>query len=147
MLVVRLLHAIFDDPRMEVVLLVDATIAYNNINRHVALRNISMNCSAIFPTLANTYRLSAKLFVGEVLLSMEGTTQGYPLAMPMYALATRGAFLLPLLLFWKRPEESRDLFWLFLLLLPPSSKVLEEARDLFWLFWLKGGRGRREEVS
>ena len=63
---------------------------FNNRNRHVALRNISMNCPAIFPTLVNTYRLPAKLFVGrEDLLSMEGTTQEDSLAMPMYALATR----------------------------------------------------------
>ena len=80
------MHAIFDNPKTEAVLLVDATDAFNNFNCHVALRNISMNRPAIFPTLANTYRLPAKLFVGgEVLLSMKGTTQGDPLAMPMYA--------------------------------------------------------------
>jgi len=39
--------------------------------------------------LINTYREPVKLFMnGEVLLSAEGTTQGDPLAMPMYALAT-----------------------------------------------------------
>jgi len=38
--------------------------------------------------LINTYRSPASLLVsGEVILSEEGTTQGDPLAMPMYALA------------------------------------------------------------
>ena len=37
----------------------------------------------------NTYRSAAGLFIaGDTLLSEEGTTQGNPLAMPMYALAT-----------------------------------------------------------
>ncbi|MDA8031676.1 MAG: hypothetical protein MPK62_11250 [Alphaproteobacteria bacterium] len=37
----------------------------------------------------NTYRSNAHLFVeGEVILSEEGTTQGDPLAMAMYAIAT-----------------------------------------------------------
>ena len=43
--------------------------------------------------LINTYRDDVNLFIdGEKLLSEEGTTQGDPLAMPMYALA-----LLPLI--------------------------------------------------
>ena len=40
--------------------------------------------------LINTYRAPTELFVdGDTLLSQEGTTQGDPLAMPMYALATK----------------------------------------------------------
>ena len=39
--------------------------------------------------MINTYRSAAGLFIaGDTLLSEEGTTQGDPLAMPMYALAT-----------------------------------------------------------
>jgi len=39
--------------------------------------------------LINTYHEPVKLLIdGDVLLSAEGTTQGDPLAMPMYALAT-----------------------------------------------------------
>ena len=86
---VHSMHAIFDDPNTEAVLLIDASNAFNNLNRQVALENISINCPSIFPALANMYRQPAKMFVGgETLLSSEGTTQGDPLAMPMYALAT-----------------------------------------------------------
>ena len=39
--------------------------------------------------LINTYRNPSQLFMdGDILLSQEGTTQGDPLEMSMYALAT-----------------------------------------------------------
>ena len=39
--------------------------------------------------LTNMYRNPARLFIGgEHILSQEGTTQGHPLAMAMYALGT-----------------------------------------------------------
>ena len=44
-------------------------------------------CSSLAKVLINTYRHNPLLFVdGEVLLSQEGTTQGHPLAMAMYAI-------------------------------------------------------------
>ena len=44
-------------------------------------------CPALAPTLINTYRHPAPLYVGgECILSREGTTQGDPLAMHMYAI-------------------------------------------------------------
>ena len=49
--VVHSMQTVFNDPKMEALLLVDATNAFNNLNRHVAFRNISMNCSAIFLTV------------------------------------------------------------------------------------------------
>ncbi len=46
-------------------------------------------CPALATPLINTYRAPSDLFMGgNVLFSQEGTTQGDPLAMPMYALAT-----------------------------------------------------------
>ena len=69
-------------------LLVDASNAFNNLNRRLALRNISSLCPAFSRVIINTYRNAARLFVGgETILSQEGTTQGDPLAMAMYALA------------------------------------------------------------
>jgi len=45
--------------------------------------------SLIATILINYYRSPAALFIsGDVLFSQEGTTQGDPLVMPMYALAT-----------------------------------------------------------
>ena len=83
------MQTLFDDPNTDAILLVDASNAFNTLNRQVALANISVNCPAILPVLANTYRQPSFLFFGgEVLISKEGTTQGDPLAMPMYALAT-----------------------------------------------------------
>ena len=83
------MQSLFDDSNTDAILLVDASNAFNTLNRQVALANISVNCPAILPVLANTYRQPSFLFVGgEVLISKEGTTQGDPLAMPMYALAT-----------------------------------------------------------
>jgi len=69
--------------------LVDASNAFNSLNRIVALHNIRQLCPPFAPILINVYRSLASLFIlGDVLLSEEGTTQGDPLAMPFYALAT-----------------------------------------------------------
>ncbi len=73
----------------EAMLLVDATNAFNALNRQLALHNIRRLCPAIATILINTYRNPTDLFAGgDILLSREGTTQGDPLAMPMYGLAT-----------------------------------------------------------
>ena len=73
----------------EAVLLVDASNAFNSLNRNAALHNIRYLCPTLSTILINVYRESTELFVdGIVLASEEGTTQGDPLAMPMYALAT-----------------------------------------------------------
>ena len=84
------MRQIFQDPATEAILLIDATNAFNSLNRRAALHNISILCPALAHILINTYRNSVRLIVqgnGEI-LSTEGTTQGDPLAMAMYALAT-----------------------------------------------------------
>ena len=73
----------------DAILLADASNAFNSLNRAVALHNIQQICPSFAPLLINTYRSAAGLFIaGDVLFSEEGTIQGDPLAMPMYALAT-----------------------------------------------------------
>ena len=68
----------------------DASNAFNSLNRQCALWNIRHLCPTLSTTLTNTYRASPALYHGEdKLLSEEGTTQGDPLAMSMYTLATR----------------------------------------------------------
>ena len=79
----------FESVECEAALLVDATNAFNALNRQVALHNIRRLCSPIATILINSYRCPTELFVdGDIILSQEGTTQGDPLAMAMYGLAT-----------------------------------------------------------
>ena len=86
---VHAMRQIFEDSNTEAVLLVDATNAFNSINRKAALHNISIICPPLAQVLVNTYRAPIRLFItgGGEIASTEGTTQGDPLAMAMYALA------------------------------------------------------------
>ena len=88
--VVHAMRNIFQASETEAVLLVDATNAFNSINRKAALHNISVVCPSLAQTLINTYQAPVRLFVqgGGEIASTEGTTQGDPLAMAMYAIAT-----------------------------------------------------------
>ena len=77
------------DEGIEGLLLVDASNAFNLLNRNVALRNILSLCPSFGRVLVNTYRDNTRMFIGgETILSQEGTTQGDPMAMAMYALAS-----------------------------------------------------------
>ena len=82
------IHAIqklFSNTSTEGILLVDA---FNVLNRQAALHNISVLCPPFFQILQNTYRTSIRVVIpgnGEI-SSSEGTSQGDPLAMGMYAL-------------------------------------------------------------
>ena len=100
-------HAVrssFDSENCEALLLVDASNAFNSLNRQTALRNIMKQCPPLATVLIHSYRAETDLFVdGEVIKSSEGTTQGDPLAMPMYALAT-----IPLI---KRLNQGANQVW------------------------------------
>ena len=76
------------------VLQIDASNAFNSLNRNVMLHNVKIICPVIANYVNNTYALSARLFIlgGKEILSREGTTQGDPVAMAIYALG-----ILPLL--------------------------------------------------
>lgn len=65
-------------------LFVDASNAFNSLNRATTLLNVPNVCPALAPILINTYREPVPY--GETLLSTEGTTQGDPLGMAMYAI-------------------------------------------------------------
>ena len=67
----------------EAILLVDATNTFNTINRQAALHNIKVVCPAMSTVLNNTYTKPIRLLVsgGGGISSMEGITQGDPLAM------------------------------------------------------------------
>lgn len=74
------------------ILLIDADNAFNRVNRAVALWNVQYTCPAMKFVLINAYRTPTRIFMTDdngsfEFLSQEGTTQGCPLAMAMYAMA------------------------------------------------------------
>ena len=87
---IHAMRTIFESEGTDAVLLIDASNAFNCLNRAVALHNVQVTCPILATYLVNTYRHPTKLFIagGKTILSMEGTTQGDPLAMPWYSLST-----------------------------------------------------------
>jgi len=79
---------IWNDINTEGVLQVDASNAFNSINRNVLLHNIKIICPEMACYVTNTYCQPARLFIigGKELSSKEGTTQGDPISMAVYAL-------------------------------------------------------------
>ena len=84
------MRKIFQKEGTDGVLLIDASNAFNCLNRSVTLYNIQKSCTIITTYLINTYRSPASLYVAccQRILSMEGTTQGDPLARAWYSLST-----------------------------------------------------------
>ena len=60
---VHAMTQIFEDPHTQAVILVDASNAFNNLNREVALRNILTLCPALSKIIVNTYRDYSKLLL------------------------------------------------------------------------------------
>lgn len=86
---VHAMRSAFESSEVDALLLVDASNAFNSLNRDVAMRNILTICPAFARIIINTYCADTNLFIGgQTVFSSEGTTQGDPLAMSMYALAT-----------------------------------------------------------
>ena len=88
---IHAMRQIFAGEETEGALLVDATNAFNSINQQAALHNISIMCPSIAQVLFNTYQAPVRCVIqgGGEISSSEGTTQGDPLAMAMYALAVK----------------------------------------------------------
>ena len=88
---IHAMKGFLDDDESDGILLIDADNAFNRVNRGVALWNVQYICPAMKHVLINFYRSPTRIFMkGDgffELLSQEGTTQGCPLAMAMYALA------------------------------------------------------------
>ena len=85
---------IFAEEETDGVLLIDASNAFNTLNRQALLHNIRHLCPTIATYVRNCYGTPARLFVagGAEISSSEGTTQGAPESMPAY-----GVGILPLL--------------------------------------------------
>jgi hypothetical protein len=84
------MRTLYEDDNCEGMLLVDASNAYNSLNRAESLLQIQQSCPEFAIYLINTYRIPCKLFIsnadGEFILSREGTTQGDNAASGFYAL-------------------------------------------------------------
>ena len=89
---IHAMDKIFKEESTEAVLLVDAENVFNSIKKKEFLHSISILCPAIstFVTKLNTSSSStpARLFVigGSEIKSTEGTSQGDPVGMAIYAL-------------------------------------------------------------
>ena len=85
---IHAINQVFNEEGADGVLLIDATNAFNQMNRVVAMHNIRITCKEIALYIINTYRSPSRLFIsgGGEIFSQEGTTQGDPLAMPWYAI-------------------------------------------------------------
>jgi hypothetical protein len=129
--IVHAMIKMFSSMESEALLLVDASNAFNSLNRAVALHNIRFICPLISITLINCYRTAARLFVqgGLELSSSEGTTQGDPLAMAMYGLG-----LMPLVdLLREEKTKSRVQAWY-----ADDGQALGKLQSLFtWLNLVK----------
>ena len=92
---VHAIHVIYEDQSSEAVLLVDASSAFNTINRNTFLHNITIICPPLARYVRNCYYANTRLFIigGGEIQSMEGTTQGDPTAMAVYTIA-----IIPLIL-------------------------------------------------
>ena len=85
---VHAIRAIYWDAATEAMLLVDASNAFNRLNRQVSLHNMQALCPLLATILINTYRQNIPLFIdGQHIFSSEGTTQGDPLVMVMYSIS------------------------------------------------------------
>ena len=86
---VHAMERLFHDPSVQGILLVDASNAFNALNRSAAMHNIPRLCPSLANVFRNTYSRPIRLFVtgGGEISSEEGTCQGHPLTMAFYAVA------------------------------------------------------------
>ena len=85
---IHAVYDIFNEDDTEAVLLVDASNAFNSINREALLHNTRVLYPVLATFINNFYLIPSGLFIqgGKPLKSLEGMTQGDPVAMGIYAL-------------------------------------------------------------
>ena len=86
---IHAMRNIFEVDETDAALLIDASNAFNALNRAAALHNIRVLCPTLATYVINTYRQPVRLFItsGEELISAEGTTRVDPLSMSLYAIS------------------------------------------------------------
>ena len=102
------IHAMSQE-ESETVLLIDASNAFNAVNRKLFFHNVGVIYPEIAVFVRNCYSLLSRLFIigRSELKSCEGTTQGDPAAMAIYAIA-----IIPLLLMLV--DQAEQLHWCWL---------------------------------
>ena len=85
---VHAMNEIFHEEATDAIILVDASNAFNSLNRNAFLHNIKILCPPMARYVINCYKQKSRLFVvgGQEIKSAEGTTQGDPFAMPTYGI-------------------------------------------------------------
>ena len=83
------MRQVFDSSEEMGFLRVDATNTFNSLNCTTTLHNMRFICPSLEIILCNTYQSPIRMFIpgSEEILSNDGTIQGDPLGMAMYALA------------------------------------------------------------
>ncbi len=89
-------HAMSDKFKQEdtqAMILVDASNAFNSMNRNAALLAVKHRCPAFYKYLQNTYQVPTKQYIsgskeGTYIMAKEGATQGDNAAMPFYGIST-----------------------------------------------------------
>ena len=86
---------IFNKEDSKPVFLIDASNTFNAVNRKLFLPSVSVISLEIAVFVSHCYALPSRLFIigGSELKSCEGTTQGGPDAMAIYAIAIIHYFL------------------------------------------------------
>ena len=84
------LQQLWENPEVEPVLLIDAPNAFNKMNRAEALNSAWARCPILGRPLQNMYGVTSTLRLedGSAIDSEEGTTQGCPLGMAMFAVSS-----------------------------------------------------------
>lgn len=91
---IHAMRDLFHDEESEGIILIDASNAFNRLNRASTLHNARILCPEVATYLINTYRVPTSLIIqgdhntGEELWSYEGTVQGDNLGMHFYCLGT-----------------------------------------------------------
>ena len=84
------MQQLWEDEGTEALILIDARNAFNEMCRAEALQTAGSRCVLLSPTLRNIYGHPSELRLadGSCILSEEGTTQGCPLGMAMFAISS-----------------------------------------------------------
>ena len=91
------IHALrreFKKENCEAILLIDATNAFNLLNRTTALENVRRMSPSLYIPPSNTYQTTSSLFVDKsAFFSQKSCTPGDPIAMLMYGIAKKPLIL------------------------------------------------------